>query len=57
MRLCLNLDDVIIPGSQPIETILWLKDVLDSRVQSESLEGLMDFLTFLVQTLWRNKQK
>jgi len=25
---------------------------LDSRLQYESLEGLMDFLAFLVQKLW-----
>ena len=25
-------------------------------LQYESLEGLMDFLAFLVQTLWQNKQ-
>jgi len=30
---------------------------LDSRLQYESLDGLMDFLAFLVQKLWQNKQK
>ena len=28
--------------------------ILDSRLQYESLEGLMDFLAFLVQKLWPN---
>jgi len=30
---------------------------LDSRLQYESLVGLMDFLAFLVQKLWQDKQK
>jgi len=45
------------PGIRTIHQILWLKFFLDSRLQYESLEGLMDFLTFLVQKLWQNKQK
>ena len=45
------------PGCRTIHRILWLEDFLDSRLQYESLEGLMDFLEFLVQTLWKNKQK
>jgi len=40
-----------------MEPILWLKVFLDSRLQYEFSEGLMDFLAFLVQTLWQNKQK
>jgi len=42
------------PGSRPIESILWLKVLLDSKLQYESLEDVMDFLAFLVQTLWPN---
>jgi len=45
------------PGSQTIHHILWLKVFLDSRLQYESLEGLMNFLAYLVQKLWQNKQK
>jgi len=45
------------PGNRTIEPILWLKIVLDSRLQYEILEGLMDFLAFLVQMLRQNKQK
>jgi len=41
-------------GSRTIERILCLKVFLDSWLQYESLEGLMDFL---VQKLWQNKQK
>jgi len=45
------------PGSRTIHQILWVKVFLDSRLQYESLEGLMDFLTFLVQKLRQSKQK
>jgi len=45
------------PGSRTIHQILWLKVFLDSRLQYEYLEGLMDFLTFLGQKLWQKKQK
>jgi len=45
------------PGSRTIHWILWFKVVFDSRLQYESLEGLMEFLEFLVQKLWQNKQK
>jgi len=30
MHICLQLDDVIIPGGRPIKLILWLKVLLDS---------------------------
>jgi len=43
--------------SRTIHPILWFKVFLDSRLQYESLEGLMDFLAFLVQKLRQNKQK
>jgi len=49
MHICLHLDDIIIPGSRLIEQILWLKVLLDSRLQYESLGALMDFLAILVQ--------
>ena len=45
------------PGSRTINQVLWLKAFLDSGLQYESLEGFMDFLAFLVQKLWQNKQK
>ena len=43
-----------LPGSRTIHQIWWLQIVLDSRLQYKSLEGLMDFLAFPVQTLWPN---
>jgi len=45
------------PGSRTIHQILWLKVFLDSRLQYESLEVLMDFLAFLVHKSRQNKQK
>ena len=43
-----------LPGSRTIHQIWRLEVFLDSRLQYESLEGLMDFLAFLVQKLWPN---
>jgi len=57
MHICLPFGDVITPGNRPIEPILWLKVVSDSRLQYESLEGLMDFLACLVQKLWPHFRK
>jgi len=45
------------PGRRTIHQILWRNVFLDSRLEYESLEGLMDFLAFLVQKLWQNQQK
>jgi len=45
------------PESRTIQQILRLKVFLDSRLQYESLGGLMNFLAFLVQKLWQSKQK
>jgi len=45
------------PGIRTINQILWLKVFVNSRLLSESFEGLMDFLAFVVQKLWKNKQK
>jgi len=42
------------PGSWPNELISWLKISFDSRLQYESLEGLIDFPTFLAQKLRQN---
>jgi len=44
------------PGSRPIEPILCLKVFLDSGLQYESLEGMIDILAFLIQKLWQNMQ-
>jgi len=49
VHICLHLDDVVIPGSRTFHPILWIKIFLDSRLQYESLDCLMDFQAFLVQ--------
>jgi len=45
------------PGHQRQEQFFRLKFVLETRLQYESLEGLMDFLAFLVPKLWPKKRK
>jgi len=37
------------PESRTIESISWLKFFLDSMLQYQSVEHLMDFLMFLVE--------
>jgi len=55
---CLHLDnDIISWESEQSNRFCGSKFFLDSRLQYESSEGLMDFLAFLVQKLWQNKQK
>jgi len=39
-------------GHQPLDGIFWLKFLLETRLQSESVEPLIGFLAFLVQKLW-----
>jgi len=57
MYNCLHLDDISIPW-ESTKTILWLNFFLFySRLNYASLEGMMDFLAFLVQTLWQNKRR
>ena len=36
--------------------MLWLKILLDSKIQYESLKGLINFLVCLVKKLWQNKR-
>ena len=57
MHICLHLDDDVIPWESNNRADFVAQLFLDSRLQYESLEGLMDFLAFLVQKLWQNKQK
>jgi len=45
---CDYFDDIIIRSNKPI---LWLKVVLDYRLEYESLEPLVEFLAFLAQKL------
>jgi len=53
MHICLHLDDIIIPWKSNNQTNFAAQSFLESRLQYESLEGLMDFLASLVQKLWK----
>jgi len=57
MHICLHLDDDVIPWESNNPSDFVTQIFLDPGLQYESLEGLMDFLGFLVQNLWQNKQK
>jgi len=57
MHICLQLDYAIIPWESTNRADFVAQIFLDSRLQYESLEGLMDFLAILAQKLWQNKQK
>jgi len=49
-----TLDEDVTSGESNHHSDLVTRSFLDSRLQYESLEGLMDFLAFLVQNLWTN---
>jgi len=57
MHSCLHLDDYVILWELNRRADFVAQSFLDSRLQYESLEGLIDFLAFLIQALWLNKQK
>jgi len=57
MDLCLHLDEAIIPWEPTNQADFVAQACLDSRLQYESLEDLMDFLALLVQTLCPNFRK
>jgi len=57
MHSCLHLDDYVVPWELNRRADFVAQSFLDSRLQYESLEGLIDFLAFLIQALWLNKQK
>ena len=44
------------PGRQPNGPLFWLKFFLESRLSSESLEHLIDFLAYLEPKLWLKNQ-
>jgi len=52
MHICMHLDNDVSSCESNHPSDLVTRSFLDSRLQYESLEGLMDFLAFLVQTLW-----
>jgi len=57
MHIILHLDNDVISWESNNPSDFVTQSFLDSKLQYESLEGLMDFLAFLVQKLWQNKQK
>jgi len=56
MHICLHLDDVIISWEPTSQADFVAQRFLDSRLQYVFLEGLMDFLAFLVLTFRQTKQ-
>ena len=57
MHICLHLGNDVISWESNNPSDFVTQSSLDSRLQYECLEGLMDFLAFLVQKFWPNKQK
>ena len=57
IHIYIHLDNGVTSGESNYPSDFVTQIFLDSRLQYESLEGLMDFLAFLVQKLWQNKQK
>ena len=51
------LSHVARPGAQPLGQSVSLKFSLETRLESESFEPLIDFLAFLVQKLWSKINK
>ena len=51
MHICLHLDDDVISWELNNPSDFVTQFFFNSRLQYESLEGLMDFLAFLVQKL------
>jgi len=51
------LAHVALPGAQPLNQSVSLKFSLESRLESESFEPLIDFLAFLIQKLWSKINK
>jgi len=57
MHIRLHLDNDVISWESNNPSDFVTQIFLDSRLQYESVECLMDFLAFLFQKLWQNKQK
>jgi len=55
MHICLHLDDDVMSLELKNQADFVAQSFFDSRLQHESLEGLMDFQAFMVQKLWQNK--
>jgi len=54
MHISMHLDNDVTSGESNHPSDLVTRTILDSRLQYESFEDLMDFLAFLVQKLWPN---
>jgi len=54
MHIFMHLDNDVTSGESKHPSDMVTRSFLDSRLQYESLEGLMDFLAFLTQKLWPN---
>jgi len=57
IHICLHLDNDGISWESNNPSDFVTQRFLDSRLQYESLEGLMHFLAFPVQKLWPNFRK
>jgi len=54
MHIYIHWDNDVTSGESNHPSDLVTRSFLDSKLQYESSEGLMDFLAFLVQKLWPN---
>jgi len=54
MHVSIYWDNDVTSGESKHPSDLVTRSFLDSRLQYEPLEGLMDLLAFLVQALWPN---
>ena len=54
MHISIHWDNDVTSGESKHPSDLVTRSFLDSRLQYEPLEGLMDLLAFLVQALWPN---
>ena len=54
MHISIHWDNDVTYGESNHPSDLVTRSFFDSRLQYESLGGLMDFLAFLVQKLWPN---
>jgi len=57
MHIFKHWDNDVTSGESNHPSDLVTRRCLDSMLQYESLEGLIDFLAFLVQKLWPNFRK
>ena len=56
MHISIHLDNDVTSGESNHPSDLVTQVFLDSMLQYKSLEGLMEFLAFLVEKLWPNFQ-